>query len=139
VIELLLSGAVILLVDQWTKTMVRELAPDRVISWGPALRIRPVRTSRQLYKSERGQLLLVLVWLMALGAAIILHRSGKTIHTQLALVGAGGALGGAAGNLIDILRRRAVLDFIDLGWWPVFNVADVAIVGGLVLALWPRS
>lgn len=138
-IELLLSGAVILLVDQWTKAKVRELAPDRVISWGSALRIRPVRSSRQLYESQRDQLLLVLVWLMALGAAIILHRSGEMIQSKAAMIGAGAALGGAAGNLIDILRRRSVLDFIDLGWWPVFNVADVAIVGGLVLALWPRS
>jgi signal peptidase II len=36
--------------------------------------------------------------------------------------------------LLDVLRRRHVVDFIDLGWWPVFNVADVGIVGGLVLA-----
>ena len=136
---MLLSTAAVVLVDQWTKAMIRQLAPDRAITWGSALRIRRVRSSRQLYESERGRMLLVLVWLMALGAAIILHRSGETIQTQVALMGAGGALGGAAGNLIDILRRRYVLDFIDLGWWPVFNVADVAIVGGLVLALWPRS
>ncbi len=51
------------------------------------------------------------------------------------MLGIGCALGGAAGNLLDILRRQHVVDFIDLGWWPVFNLADVAIVGGLLLAL----
>jgi len=51
------------------------------------------------------------------------------------MFGLGMALGGAAGNLRDILRHRYIVDFIDLGWWPVFNLADVAIVGGLILAL----
>jgi lipoprotein signal peptidase len=29
-----------------------------------------------------------------------------------------------------------VVDFIDLGWWPVFNLADIGIVGGLIAAFW---
>jgi len=53
------------------------------------------------------------------------------------MAGVGAALGGAAGNLLDILRRRSVLDFIDLRWWPVFNIADVGIVAGLAVAFWP--
>jgi signal peptidase II len=40
------------------------------------------------------------------------------------------ALAGAAGNLIDRFVRGAVVDFIAIGRWPAFNVADVAIVGG---------
>jgi len=43
-------------------------------------------------------------------------------------------LGGAAGNLIDRLRFREVVDFLDLFWgryhWPAFNVADAAITAG---------
>ncbi len=43
--------------------------------------------------------------------------------------------GGSLGNLLDRLRRSAVVDFIDLRFWPVFNISDVAItVGFLVLA-----
>ncbi len=48
-------------------------------------------------------------------------------------------VGGAVGNLIDRVFRAedglfsgAVVDFIDLGWWPVFNIADSAIVVGVV-------
>lgn len=42
--------------------------------------------------------------------------------------------GGSLGNMLDRLRYRAVQDFIDLGWWPVFNLADTAItVGGACL------
>ena len=47
-------------------------------------------------------------------------------------------LGGAAGNLTDRLVRHhhgAVIDFIDLKWWPVFNVADASIVCGAILLL----
>ena len=52
-------------------------------------------------------------------------------------------LGGALGNLADRAFRDgqgflggAVIDFIDLQWWPVFNVADAAItVGAATLAL----
>jgi len=43
--------------------------------------------------------------------------------------------GGAAGNLVDRLLRDhggAVVDFIDLQWWPVFNLADAAITCGAV-------
>ncbi|WP_238613248.1 signal peptidase II [Candidatus Oscillochloris fontis] len=43
-------------------------------------------------------------------------------------------LGGAVGNIIDRVRLGWVVDFMSVGWWPVFNVADSAIVLG-VLAL----
>ena len=41
--------------------------------------------------------------------------------------------GGALGNLIDRLRYGKVIDFIDFGFWPVFNAADIAIVAGALL------
>ncbi|HEX7167995.1 MAG TPA: signal peptidase II, partial [Acidimicrobiales bacterium] len=50
--------------------------------------------------------------------------------------GLGLVLGGAVGNLADRLFRDhggAVVDFVDLQWWPVFNVADIAISVGAVL------
>ena len=59
----------------------------------------------------------------------------------LAGVAAGLIVGGATGNLIDrLLRgdawlRGAVVDFIDLQWWPIFNIADAAISIGAVLMI----
>ncbi len=50
------------------------------------------------------------------------------------IAGLGLILGGAAGNLIDrVLRAEGVLDFIDVGWWPQFNVADTAVCVGAAL------
>jgi hypothetical protein len=42
-------------------------------------------------------------------------------------------LGGAFGNLFDRVRIGHVTDFIDIGPWPIFNIADSAIVTGITL------
>lgn len=51
-------------------------------------------------------------------------------QAALALLG-----GGAVGNLIDRLRVGAVVDFIDVSVWPVFNLADVAVTAGAGLLI----
>ncbi len=40
--------------------------------------------------------------------------------------------GGAIGNLIDRLIYNSVVDFLSIGWWPVFNLADMGIVCGCI-------
>ena len=42
-------------------------------------------------------------------------------------------MGGAIGNLTDRFRLGYVTDFIDVGWWPVFNIADSSIVMGITV------
>ena len=42
-------------------------------------------------------------------------------------------IAGALGNCIDRIFRGYVVDFIDFTYWPVFNVADIAVVCGTVL------
>jgi len=130
------SGGLLLLLDQWSKRMVQEYVRDQRVCWGPILRIRWVASRKELYRHNGARAGLVLIWLAALVSVIALHGSGGWFQSEVALVGLGLALGGAAGNLWDILRRRYVVDFIDLQWWPVFNLADVAIVTGLAVAFW---
>ncbi|HRO90355.1 MAG TPA: signal peptidase II, partial [Promineifilum sp.] len=55
---------------------------------------------------------------------------GKQWLLRLAL---GLQLGGALGNMIDRFRQGHVTDFIDIGPWYIFNVADMALVGGVIL------
>ena len=133
-IELFAAAGALLLLDQWSKSIVQQYAADRCISWGPVLRIRCVPHGRPDSRAA-----LVLIWFGALLAAIALNRSGTWFQSDVALVSLGLALGGAAGNLSDILRHRHIVNFIDLRWWPVFNLADVAIVVGLAAAFWPRN
>jgi signal peptidase II len=70
---------------------------------------------------------------------LVLLRAGRAATTVIGALAIALLLGGASGNLIDRLLRHnhgAVIDFIDFQWWPVFNVADVAIVvGALLLAI----
>jgi signal peptidase II len=55
---------------------------------------------------------------------------GVTRLTALGMV-----IGGATGNLVDKVRRRSIVDFLVVGWWPAFNFADATIVIGIVLVL----
>jgi len=128
------SGTVVLLLDQWSKWMVRGHLAHRSISCGPILQIKCISNVQESYRHKRARAVLALVWLTALVSAAILHSTGAWFQSQLAVLGLGLAFGGAAGNLVDILWRRHVVDFIDLGWWPVFNLADIGIVLGLLAA-----
>ncbi len=77
----------------------------------------------------------VVVAVVAMAALIYAyHRSRKCDLLHDAAIAL--ALGGAAGNLTDRLRFGSVVDFFDLRWWPVFNVADAAITVGIVLLAW---
>lgn len=76
---------------------------------------------------------IVIVWLL-----VSLRTSGGRLNT----FGIGCVIGGAAGNLIDRAFRQeawlrgSVVDFIDFQWFPIFNIADIAInVGAAALIL----
>jgi signal peptidase II len=78
--------------------------------------------------------------LAALIAVVIAVRAPR-VRDRLTGVALGLVLGGAVGNLVDRVARPPgvfrgrVIDFIDLHWWPVFNLADSAVVVGAVLLL----
>jgi len=68
--------------------------------------------------------------LFALAAAVFIVLFNRRVPSQdvLTRVALGMILGGALGNAFDRLVSSSVTDFIDLRWWPVFNVADSCIV-----------
>lgn len=74
----------------------------------------------------------VLITVLVTVMLVVFHRRygrrGKMIEYALAL-----QLGGAVGNLLDRLRTGYVVDFFDLRFWPIFNVADIAIVAGVIM------
>jgi len=76
---------------------------------------------------------------VAFAIVVVLWRMRSRFSGAGATLALGLVLGGACGNLIDRVMRKpgwgrgAVVDFIDLQFWPVFNVADMAIVVGVLL------
>ncbi|MGC0364454.1 signal peptidase II [Rhodococcus sp. 27YEA15] len=77
--------------------------------------------------------------LVAIGVVVGVIKIGRTLRSPWWALGLGLVLGGALGNLTDRFFRSPgfmrghVVDFVSVGWWPVFNVADSAIVCGAVL------
>ena len=72
---------------------------------------------------------------LAIGFLYYFYRT-QALPSRLLRLAIGLQLGGAFGNLVDRLRAGAVVDFIDVGAWPVFNLADSAIVVGMIGLMW---
>lgn len=133
-LEILVPAAMVLALDQASKNVVAEhLSEGQCQVMGP-LTIRHLRHRPGLQKL--GPIALLGLWAALLGGALLLARTEYFFHNTGARIALGAALGGAASNVYDRLRLGAVIDFLDVGWWPVFNLADVAITVGAALALW---
>jgi signal peptidase II len=80
--------------------------------------------------SENAAILGVVSIAVAIAIGLFVYYKKPTFVFPYALI-----VGGALGNGFDRLFRGAVIDFIDLGWWPVFNIADSAIIIGVSLLI----
>jgi signal peptidase II len=134
-LELLIAVAVVLAADQLSKQWVlaeprfaKALAPRAFVS---ICCITNRRATVAL--SETG---ILVAWIACAALVLFALDQEALSHNPLFVAGIGMTLGGVTGNVIDLLWRRGIVDFIAFGSWTIFNVADVAIVGGLALALW---
>ena len=75
---------------------------------------------------------LILASFFAIGFLYYFYRT-QALPSRLLRLAIGLQLGGAFGNLFDRIKDGAVVDFIDVGWWPVFNLADSSIVVGITV------
>ncbi len=138
-----ISGSIIVL-DQITKTLVRNNIPlgDIWSPWPwlvPYARIVHWSNTGVAFGLFQGQGLLLTFLAFIIAAAIFYFYpkfSEEDWPLRLAL---GMQFGGAVGNLIDRLTIGHVIDFISIGNFPVFNIADASItvgVGVMILGLW---
>lgn len=132
----LAAGVVAL--DQWTKALiVRDLGPASEVHVVPLvgdwLALEYAENRGAAFGLLGGQPLVVAAVALAVLAMVIVHavRSGR--NSTVLLLGTGLTVGGAIGNLIDRLRLGFVVDFVAIGAWPNFNVADTAICAGVAL------
>jgi len=130
-------GLLILAADQLTKLAAARLLPSGESR--PLLGTYLSLTVQRNTGAAFGMFPAATTALIALAAIIIIFiafwGSQMAQSNRLLAAGLGMALGGAAGNLIDRLRLGYVLDFIDLHFWPVFNVADIGITCGAILVV----
>ena len=84
---------------------------------------------------ENERLFFILAGVAVLGAGFYIMPKLKK-QACLARYGAIFLLAGAVGNLIDRIQNGLVVDFLDFRIWPVFNIADIAIVCGTFFILY---
>jgi signal peptidase II len=127
--------------DQVTKLFVRQnsaqLSEKPLRLLGNVIKITYVENPGMAFgiRVDNVILFMILSILASLGIMLYLfsHRNeGMAVKGSLALI-----LGGAFGNLIDRILYKKVADFIDIGidnlrWW-TFNIADMAVVVGMVI------
>jgi signal peptidase II len=65
--------------------------------------------------------------------AFIIYRHFPFLNTRMNKIALGLILGGTVGNLIDRISRGFVVDFLDAGPWPIFNVADSSTTVGVII------
>ena len=126
--------ASVVLLDQLTKSWaVRELS-DRSIDLFWTLRLDLSFNSGLAFSQGQGLTRYITVVGVLLVVALVWWSRG--VDSWLLAIGLALLIGGAIGNLSDRLFRGnggAVIDFVDPQWWPVFNMADVAVSCGAVL------
>lgn len=76
------------------------------------------------------------LWCAVVAGLVLAFALGEARPGAASAVGLALAVGGATGNLVDRIVRGEVVDFVVVRRWPVFNLADVALVVGLVLTPW---
>lgn len=137
---LLLSAAVIIL-DQWSKHWMvgafsfAETLP--VTSFFNLVLAHNSGAAFSFLAGAGGWQRLFFITVASVASAVILYLLRKHARQTLFSLALSLVLGGALGNLIDRIRWGYVVDFLDFYFgsyhWPAFNVADMAITGGVIL------
>lgn len=148
-LPLLLFASLVVALDQWTKWLVRTNIPFAG-SWVPDGwdRLLPYARIVHWYNSgaafgmfQNGNLVFTVLAFIVIGVIFyyypFVERADWTLRLALGM-----QLAGAAGNLVDRLTIGKVTDFISVGTFPVFNVADASISVGvavLLLGVWLKE
>ncbi len=149
--RLIFTAIIIFFLDWYTKIWVAQNIIPRTSQplLPPYIVIHPTRNAGLILGIFSGNSLIVYTVIFIASLVLLsyayseIKRNGHTIS----LIGVGMITGGAVGNLVDRLLHGSVLDFIKVGSFPIFNVADSSIVTGVfLLALsywieekWPRK
>jgi len=135
-------GAIVVALDQWTKWLVRVNLPfqgtwlPQWLEWlSPYARVVHWYNSGAAFGMfQNGNLVFTILAFVVIIAILYYFPQVEADDWTLRLA-MGLQLGGAAGNLVDRLFMGKVTDFISVGAFPVFNVADSSITVGVIVLL----
>ena len=132
-------AAIVVIADQITKGIVRnnlalyeQWPEDAIFGF---IRIIYVTNSGAAFGILQGETLFLIITSSLGLAAILLYYLYPPMEHGFIRIALGMQLGGAIGNLLDRLRFGEVTDFIDVGGFPTFNVADACISISIVAVL----
>jgi signal peptidase II len=135
VIALLLAAILLIVLDQLTKSFVlSRLREGQTASFG-LVAIRRLLNQRVHGRFFQSNAALVALWIAELVLLVSVIQFEPFFQGVVAQIALGAALGGAGSNVLDRVWRDGVVDFIDFKFWPVFNLADVAIVAGVLIGV----
>lgn len=130
-------AAAVIALDQITKLWAERSLDDQIIDLFWTLRLRLIYNTGSAFSLGAGSGRIIAALVVIVIVILIVYARSVPRGPMLFLIAV--IIGGAIGNLIDRLFRAddgflsgGVVDFIDFQWWPVFNIADMAVVGGAV-------
>ncbi len=137
-------AGVLIALDQWTKALVRQNL-ELGEMWMPLEWLSPFARIVHWYNTGvafgmfQDKNLLFSILALAISIILIIFYPKLTEEDWFLRIALGMQLGGSLGNLIDRITIGHVTDFISVGNFPVFNIADASITVGvavMILGLW---
>ncbi len=134
----LVAGLLVLAIDQlskmWAVATLENEPPSQVL--GDILQLYLVRNPGAAFSLGGGST--IIISLIAVGITVVLMFRARNLRSVWWALAMGTMIGGALGNLTDRIFRQPgglqghVVDFLQLPNWPIFNFADMAVVGAAI-------
>ncbi|MFC2039340.1 signal peptidase II [Chloroflexota bacterium] len=135
-LSFLLTASLVIAIDQVSKFVVRanmflgQSTPEEGF-----FRITYITNAGGSWGLFGNPVFLSTATIVVIVAIVVIYLRYPLAKRTLVRVALGLLLGGAIGNVVDRLSHGHVTDFIDVGAWPVFNLADCAIVIGIIVSV----
>jgi len=132
-VPILILAMAVVVIDQWSKYYIQTH-----MNLGMSIPVIPsvfhftyiLNPGAAFGILENQRIFFVIIGLIMIGAVLYLYPRIPA-KMRLLRLGTGLMMGGAVGNVIDRIKTGFVVDFFDFRIWPVFNIADIAIVIGV--------
>jgi len=138
-IKLLSWSAIVVLIDQLTKLLIKQFMQEResIAVIGNILRLTYIKNPGMAFGIQIGGKLFYTIFASIACVVILVYLFRLRPENFWARFALASILGGAIGNLVDRFLYSEVVDFIDVRVirWPVFNFADIAVSIGMIILI----